>query len=202
MADRGEMLRNGFFATGMNLTNQPIGHVKAATAMQPPHCNQSKLTKLYHHHLKYDCYSHNPNKQMILVKTFEYILLLQLPCIKFVENLTEYKYVEDKSPSIPHSVAIAFAVNTLSPVIILMSTPAYLQTWMAFFAPGLHGSLRPTIPSNPILFKLLLGFSIFILLNFSFWNLLMSKCNATKATSGHSLDYHLKLHPFIFINGL
>ncbi|WRX22691.1 hypothetical protein QQP08_015178 [Theobroma cacao] len=36
---------------------------------------------------------------------------------------------------IPHSVAIALAVKTLSPVIILMFTPAYWQSSTAFITP-------------------------------------------------------------------
>ncbi|KAF5785012.1 hypothetical protein HanXRQr2_Chr10g0423561 [Helianthus annuus] len=43
---------------------------------------------------------------------------------------------------------MAFAVNTLSPVIILISTPADLQVSIAFLDPGLHGSFNPTIPSK------------------------------------------------------
>nr|GMD95174.1 hypothetical protein CDL15_Pgr001607 [Ipomoea batatas] len=46
----------------------------------------------------------------------------------------------------PHSVAIAFAVKTLSPVIILMFTPANWHDSTAFFTPSLQGSFRPASP--------------------------------------------------------
>nr|GMD34166.1 hypothetical protein CDL15_Pgr001607 [Ipomoea batatas] len=54
------------------------------------------------------------------------------------------------SPSfnIPHSMAMAFAVNILSPVIILIFTPAALQEVTASLAPGLHGSFSPINPSK------------------------------------------------------
>ncbi|KAF7818367.1 hypothetical protein G2W53_023822 [Senna tora] len=62
---------------------------------------------------------------------------------------TSVPWMPIESPtSASFRAAIAFAVNMLSPVIILISTPASLQASTAFFTSGRHGSLRPAIPSK------------------------------------------------------
>ncbi|KAG0549504.1 hypothetical protein BDA96_01G261800 [Sorghum bicolor] len=49
---------------------------------------------------------------------------------------------------IPHSMAMARAVRTLSPVTIFTATPALVQASMAVLTSGRQGSLRPTKPSS------------------------------------------------------
>lgn len=50
------------------------------------------------------------------------------------------------SKTIPHSFAIAVAVNLLSPVTILTLIPAVLQSATAFLTSALRISLIPNIP--------------------------------------------------------
>ncbi|KAK6915431.1 hypothetical protein RJ641_020548 [Dillenia turbinata] len=91
---------------------------------------------------------------------------------------------------IPHSRAIAFAVNGLSPVTILMFTPAFLQDSTAALRPGRHGSFKPRNPN-----KLLINLSIYFCTPF------VAQGNASQTFCCHALNYCLKLPSVVIIHG-
>ncbi|PON73844.1 LOW QUALITY PROTEIN: hypothetical protein PanWU01x14_053940 [Parasponia andersonii] len=131
------------------------------------------LQALYHKKLvKWGRSSHNTDSFNSLFSLFWGIIAELYPF--------NYSFAFHILVRIPQSIAIALAVCTLSPVIILMLTPAAVQVSTAVLTPGRHGSFRPDRPSKartPLLF--------FSELNASTW--IISHCFFTSSISNPKL---------------
>ncbi|CBI20213.3 unnamed protein product, partial [Vitis vinifera] len=137
-----DITRNCWSQTGMYSTRNPIGQDTAATPIHAAHCPQLNL---------FVSPNFFKNSTATTSRTMAIPVIPQNNLFFFssffaLTRLKTWHSAEILSLSIPQSVAMALAMNILSPVIILTSTPAHLQVSTASLTPGLHGSSIPTSP--------------------------------------------------------